>query len=262
MIAQGRMVEQAISAASQAAGAAASLVQAQAVMGRDITTVAAAVASAPQQVVHVVPTAVVPTAVPVPTPVVAAGKPAKLPENVSKAMTKSLAHYEKDLRKHMRNEVRITKSKAIVNMFEQDSSRSVYPVGVRPFSSVEEQEELDSVLTAASFCDSALRIKLQHGITRREAMQVVHWECQKFLRAVDLESLYEHRSNLSKLIAKASYKAVCEQAIKEAWQQNTAGIEGLDPPNVSNLDTAAVEMKVEANYAALIAKLAKEKQEK
>jgi hypothetical protein len=133
MITQGRMVEQAISAASQAAGAAASLVQAQAVMGRDITTVAAAVASAPQQVVHVVPTAVVPTAVPVPTPVVAAGKPAKLPENVSKAMTKSLAHYEKDLRKHMRNEVRITKSKAIVIMFEQDSSRSVYPVGVRPF---------------------------------------------------------------------------------------------------------------------------------
>jgi hypothetical protein len=55
---------------------------------------------------------------------------------------------------------------------------------------------------------------------------------------------------------------MCEQAIKEAWQQNTAGIEGLDPPNVSNLDTAAVEMKVEANYAALIAKLAKEKKEK
>ena len=93
-------------------------------------------------------------------------------------------------------------------------------------------------------------------------MQVVHWECQKFLRAVDLESLYEHRSNLSKLITRASYKAMCEQAIKEAWQQNTAGIEGLDPPNVSNLDTAAVEMKVEANYAALIAKLAKEKKEK
>jgi hypothetical protein len=93
-------------------------------------------------------------------------------------------------------------------------------------------------------------------------MQVVHWECQKFLRAVDLESLYEHRSNLSKLITRASYKAMCEQAIKEAWQQNTAGIEGLDPPNVSNLDTAAVEMKVEANYAALIAKLAKEKKDK
>ena len=87
------MVEQAIAAASQAAGAAASLVQYQAQMGRDVAVAAVAAAA------HVVPpqqqVTLVPTALPVPTPVVAAGKPAKLPENAIEAMMKSLAHYEK-----------------------------------------------------------------------------------------------------------------------------------------------------------------------
>lgn len=255
MIMQGRMVEQAIAAASQAAGAAASLVQAQALTGRDVAAVAAAAAVIPTQVAPAVPTA------PLAPQVVVAGKPAKLPECISEAMMKSLSHYEKDLRKHIRNEMRIEKSKAIVDVFLGDTSRSVYPVGVRPFSSVEEQKELDSVLTAASTSDYELRIKLQCGITRREAMQVVHWECQKFLRATDLESLYEHRANLSKLITRASYDANCCNAVKEAWQQSVAGVDGLDPPK-SNLDMTAVTTKMESDYAALIAKIAREKKER
>ena len=130
--------------------------------------------------------------------------------------------------------------------FENNSSG--YPSGTRPFKSSSSFAELDEPLKAALAAPVSLSLQIERGATRREAMLAIHRFCAKSLKSIDVEALENMVENRKAPADVASLRAIAEEVLTDASQEDRASALGLPKPLKAVIDPAAIAKKVDAIY--------------
>ena len=174
----------------------------------------------------------------------------KIPVHVGKAITKASVRFEKDVMKLLKAESKLSHDMADIKVLEDLNHGRRYPPGVRPFKSPEEQVELDKCLINALDDDNALIIKIPKGSSRREAMEIVHHTCCRFIKSTAAEGLREHISHLKLKVTRDAFRQRCE---KEAAQEKIDSL-GLDDPSLVHVDQQQICLKIDKAYREIIEK--------
>ena len=104
----------------------------------------------------------------------------------------------------------------MAEFFDKAANAGRYPSGVRPFKCPTTQESVDRPWTKTADNEYQWTIVFPKQATRREAMDVAHWNYCGFIKRLELESLEAHVITMKQIAAKASLVKVCSDIVNDA----------------------------------------------
>ena len=179
-------------------------------------------------------------------------KPKDLPEAISKIIAREANIFEKTMKKYVKNEERISSVTEQIEFFDEDTSKSRYPSGVKAFKSVESMSELDDEWLKTTESDYELKININKGSSIRQAMRTLHWETARNLRIMDQEAMLNHRKTLYPSVKKDHFKQTCLKSINEYEEKFNQNQWGFDDPMKNEAWKEALTIKTEKAYTKMI----------
>jgi len=85
-----------------------------------------------------------------------------------------------------------------------------YPAGVRPFKSPLENAELDKQWVRSMVSEVEFRVVLKQGISRRDAMALIHHSSAVICREISYEVLKDQCQSLQPLVTRDAYFNACK----------------------------------------------------
>jgi len=178
-----------------------------------------------------------------------------LPEDVRKHLMRVARSFQEDVIKYQRGVAHSEKLereiKAMLVVDNEGTTRRHYPPGSRPFRCSSVQAEMDSVVKYCATQDDVFTVKLEKGISRRDACERIHHEWSMFTKKCLQEAAVEHVEVLRPRISHSHYIALCN-----AWQPTLPGggqVDGLDNPRYrSTIDGVQARELAEMNYTRIV----------
>ena len=136
----------------------------------------------------------------------------KLPPEVLAALKKAASKHERTLGRYAATIRRWLKAKSDVATLSLDDVEK-YPAGVKRFSSVESQHELDIPWSQSSTGAKSLTVVIPQAATRRQAMALIYRSYLRTTREIDLEALQESKESLKDLSSRASFLKLCQETV-------------------------------------------------
>ena len=172
----------------------------------------------------------------------------KIPVHVSKAITKASVGYEKDVMKLLKAESKLSLDMADIKVLEDLNHGRRYPLEYGHFRALRSKSSSTNVDE-----DNALIKYIPRGSSRREAMEIVHHTCCRFIKSTDAEGLREHVSHLKLKVTRDAFRQRCE---KEAAQEKIDSL-GLGDPSPVHVDQQQICSKIDKTYREIIEQIRK-----
>ena len=183
----------------------------------------------------------------------------KIPDDMMAGLDKLSKKFENEVRRYIKSESQIERSKADVATFDGDTTFSMYPKGVRAFACPDKFRELDQPLARSATEDWTFSVMIPASTSRKEAMKRLHWSCAKFYKEVDLEAMVDHNSVLKPFAQKATFFKASDDLVAKYYSNPAEGM-GLDGVVHKRVRTQVIIDRIESKYKEIIVKLAKEKE--
>ena len=90
-----------------------------------------------------------------------------------------------------------------------------HPPNTKPFGTDQGSSQLDCKWKPTSEGPHTFEVKFEAGITRREALKVMHRNWLLILREVEAEAHLDHREELKAAASMAEFRGACKRSIQE-----------------------------------------------
>ncbi|MFM8422907.1 MAG: hypothetical protein ACKN91_03500, partial [Candidatus Fonsibacter sp.] len=140
----------------------------------------------------------------------------ELPDQIAKLLDNAAGQFEKEVKKVVNAHLRLDQAKHIAEFFDQSTNAGRYPAGIRPFKCPTTHESMDRTCTKTNNSDCQWTIVFPKHASRREAMEIAHWNYNGFIKRLELESLEAHVVTMKQIAAKASLLKVCSDLVNDA----------------------------------------------
>lgn len=178
------------------------------------------------------------------------GRAQRIPEKITKELEKKADKFEKLVMKMTKTRLAAEKARRDLEVFKNKDNRT-YPAGMRAFKTAAAQSELDEPLSACTEGDTTITVILKQGITRREAMKVMHHECSNFLKLCMSEGLDEMLRELKDVTTKQKFQEALQETITECTSDKASEL-GLDKVDFAAISPEAINGRCEKLWAKIV----------
>ena len=147
----------------------------------------------------------------------------KLPSEIVKTLDKSVKKHEKALGKYANVLRRWAKTVQDLRVLA-DPDPTKYPAGVKGFTSVEAQAELDKVCSKVAESDFTFSLCIPAKTSRRDTLRLIHRFYLKETKEVDLDAFVGAKGTLKTLVDKKAFVELCKEMLSSS-KEATADFE-------------------------------------
>ena len=163
---------------------------------------------------------------------------------IGEAIERVKEEFRKYVRKFLKAKRRANRS--CVELVPFDDAKKSLPKGIKPFTSVVTVAELDETMEGATTQQLVFAIIKLQGSTRRQALEMAHYQSSKFAKQVGNEALKDKAKNAEMKARKQTFLESSLAAAKESITHSN--IEGLELPKQKEINDEKFVEKVELTY--------------